>query len=230
MIVMMTKLLTVSAIVLTVAGCASSITDEPKTHVQSDHAQHAKMLSNPDVIPSENGPKQFTTNKQGHTSSGMGTNVYSMIGSSGLNASGFSAHLESRLSGAGIPDVRVFVFDDTVILAAEKREASASKYDAVQRKLLDQTEGLSSKGYSPGTGLGGMNGTDQGSHDNLSMAASQIKTFIGADVKVLTVTGPRAVRAIEQIREGALADNISPARLAASFRTLLELVLAGNGQ
>ncbi|WP_337104246.1 hypothetical protein [Paenibacillus sp. YIM B09110] len=230
MTVMMTKLLTVSVIVLTVAGCANSIADEPKTHVQSDHAQHTKMLSNPDVIPSENGPKQFTTNKQGHTSSGMGTNVYSMIGSSGLNASGFSAHLESRLSGAGIPDVHVFVFDDTVILAAEKREPSASKYDAVQRKLLDQTEGLSSKGYSPGTGLGGMNGTDHGSHDNLSMAASQIKTFIGADVKVLSVTGPRAVRAIEQIREGALADNISPARLAASFRTLLELVLAGGGQ
>ncbi|MDQ0114813.1 hypothetical protein [Paenibacillus harenae] len=224
------KLLAVSAVVLTIAGCSNGMADEPQTQVQSDHAHHAKTIHDSSVIPSENGPKQYTTNKQGHTTSGMGTNVYSMIGSSGLNASGFSAHLESRLSGAGIPDVRVFVFDDTVILAAEKREASASEYDAVQRKVLDQTEGMSSKGYSPDSGLGGMKGTDQGAHDNLSMAASRIKSFIGADVKVLTVTGPKAVQAIEQIREGAMADNISPAKLAASFRTLLELAIAGGRQ
>lgn len=216
--------LTSAALALAFTGCANGTA--PNTQTKSDQQQQAHMLHDPSIIPSEGGQKLHTTNKHGKTTNGMGTSVYSMIGSSGLHASGFSAHLESRLSGIGIPDVRVFVFDDTVVLAAEKHTASASQYDNLQRKLLDHTEGLSGKGYSPEDGLGGNSVTNEGSHDNLAMAASQIKTFMGGDVKVLTVTGTKAVKVIEQIRADAMAKNISPDKVANGIRDLLRLVKA----
>ncbi|OBZ11210.1 hypothetical protein [Bacillus sp. FJAT-26390] len=216
--------LTSAALALALTGCATGTAPKPQT--KAEVKQQAHMLHDPNIIPSEGGPKLHTTNEHGKTTYGMGTSVYSMIGSSGLHANGFSAHLESRLSGIGIPDVRVFVFDDTVVLAAEKHAASASQYDSVQRKLLDQTEGLSGKGYSPENGLGGISGTDKSSHDNLAMAASQIKTFMGGDVKVLTVTGAKAVKLIEQIRTDAMAKNISPDKVANGIRELLRLVKA----
>ncbi len=220
------KLLTLSVAAFALSGCANET--PPASQAKALTQQEAHNLHDPSVIPNEAGPKLHTTNEHGNTTYGMGTSVYSMIGSSGLHANGFSAHLESRLSGIGIPDVRVFVFDDTGVLATEKLTSSGSQYDEVQKKLLDQTEGLSGQGYSPNHGLGGMNGTDKGSHDNLSMAASQIKNFMGGDVKVLTVTGTRAVKAIEKIREDALAENLSPDKLASDIRQLLRLVKAGQ--
>ncbi|MBD2870633.1 hypothetical protein [Paenibacillus arenilitoris] len=223
-------LLVLAAAACALTGCANAPAPAPESRQQTEQqVQQAQALHDPSVIPNAAGPKFRSTNEHGNTTYGMGTSVYSMIGSSGLNANGFSAHLESRLSGAGIPDVRVFVFDDTVVLAAEKREASASQYDDVQRKLLNRNEGLSGNGVSPGGGLGGMKGADAGSHDNLSMAASRIKAFMGGDVKVLTVTGKKAVRTIERIREDALAEEMSPAKIASDIRVLLELVKAGGG-
>ena len=220
------KLLTVAAAALALAGCANANGPSPNPQSEAAQKQQAHMLHDPSIIPSENGPKIHTTNENGKTTYGMGTSVYSMIGSSGLHSNGFSAHLDSRLSGIGIPDVRVFVFDDTVVLATEKLTASSSQYDDVQKKLLNQNEGLSGKGYTPDGGLGGMSGTDKSSHDNLTMAASQIKTFMGGDVKVLTVTGTKAVKTIERIREDALADNLSPDKIASGIRELLTLVKA----
>lgn len=223
----LSKLLTLSvAAFALLSGCANGT--PPASRSNSLTEQEAKMLHDPSVIPSEAGPKLHTTNENGNTTYGMGMSVYSMIGSSGLHSNGFSAHLESRLSGIGIPDVRVFVFDDTVVLATEKLTSSGSQYDDVQRKVLNQSEGLSGKGYSPDDGLGGMSGTDKGSHDNLAVAASQIKNFMGGDVKVLTVTGKNAVKAIEKIRTDALAENISPDKLAGDIRELLRLVKAGQ--
>jgi len=140
----------------------------PKGH----HKAHS--LNDSSLIPSENGQKTYTTNNLGQTTYGLGTSVYSMIGSSGLHANGFSAHLESRLSSAGIADVRVFVFDDSVVLATAKREPSASSYDELQRKLLNQNEGMSTTGTAPREGLGGVKGSG-GQHDNLSNAAAHIK-------------------------------------------------------
>lgn len=188
----------------------------------------ANAMRDSSLIPSENGQKTYTTNNLGQTTYGMGTSVYSMIGSSGLHANGFSAHLESRLSGAGIEDVRVFVFDDTVVLATEKRDASASSSDELQRRLLDPNEGMSGKGVTPGEGLGGVRGTGNTDYDNLSMAATQIKALMGAEVKVLTVEGAEAVQAIDKIRAGALADNMSPDQIARDIGNLLRLVK--NGQ
>lgn len=185
--------------------------------------QHkAHSLSDSSLIPSENGQKNYTTNNLGQTTYGLGTSVYSMIGSSGLHANGFSAHLESRLSSAGFSDVRVFVFDDTVVLATAKREPDASSYDEMQRKVLNQNEGMSSTGTAPGEGLGGVQGAE-GQRDNLSNAASQIKQLMGAEVKVLVAEGEKAVQAIDKIRTDALADNISPDQIAQDIRVLLSL-------
>lgn len=218
-----TTFLSVALAAFTLAGC--SYGTSPNMNAQSAQStqspHHAKALHDPSVIPSETGPKVHTTNKHGKTTNGMGTSVYSMIGSSGLHSNGFSAHLESRLSGLGISDVRVFVFDDTVVLAAAKRETSASQYDELQMKLLNSNEGMSSNGV---TLDGGVKGKDTGKHDNLSMAASQIKSLMGAEVKVLTVTGDRAVKAIEKIRTDALAKDLSPSVIASDIRVLLELV------
>jgi len=182
---------------------------------------HAKALHDPSVIPNEYGPKLQTTNKHGNTTNGMGTTVYSTIGSSGLHSTGFSAHLESRLSGSGISDVRVFVFDDTVILATETRGAAASQYDPVQQRLLGQTDGLSTKNTYE---MKSFAAAESGASDNLMMAASKIKELLGADVKVLTVTGAKAVKAIENIRTEAQAEKMSPDRISDGIEDLLELV------
>ncbi|MCR2807133.1 hypothetical protein [Paenibacillus soyae] len=221
------------------AGCAAGNGEEKQAEgTQEAHHKEtkqekglsAKALRDSSLIPSENGEKTHTTNNKGQTTYGMGSSVYSMIGSSGLHSNGFSAHLESRLSGAGIPDVRVFVFDDTVVLATAKREASAASYDELQRQVLDPTEGLSGKGYAPVEGFGGMSGTDSSKHDNLTMAANQIKTLMGAEVKVLTVEGADAVQAIEKIRADALAENMSPEQIGRDIRILLDLVKQGTKQ
>ncbi|RIX48614.1 hypothetical protein D3P08_24225 [Paenibacillus nanensis] len=220
------------------AGNASEGQNNHENHQAENNANNngnnnnglsANAMRDSSLIPSENGQKTYTTNNLGQTTYGMGTSVYSMIGSSGLHSNGFSAHLESRLSGAGIEDVRVFVFDDTVVLATAKRDASASSSDELQRRLLDPQEGMSARGVTPRLGIGGVTGNSSNTdHDNLTMAASQIKTLMGAEVKVLTVEGAEAVQAIEKIRAGALADNMSPDQIARDIGNLLRLVK--NGQ
>lgn len=208
---------------LLIGGCANTNSvKQQSTH--AEHMLHEAAARDPYVIPSAHGMKTMTTNRHGSTTNGMGTTVYSMIGSSGLHSTGFSAHLESRLSGAGISDVRVFVFDDTVVLATDKRVPNASQYDDVQRKVLSPNEGSSGKGSTPGQGMGGMTGTDTSSHDNLALAADKIQEFMGGKVKVYTVESAKAVQTIEQIRADATADNLSPAKLAGEFQTLLQIV------
>ncbi|WP_308636488.1 hypothetical protein [Paenibacillus silvisoli] len=214
---------------LLLGGCASAKTEMKQQESQAGHALHEAAARNPYVIPAENGAKTMTTNRNGSTTNGMGTTVYSMIGSSGLHSAGFSAHLESRLSGVGISDVRVFVFDDTVVLATAKKGPSASQYDDVQRTLLSSNEGLSGKGAAPGRGLGGMSGTDTSNHDNLALAAGQIQNFMGGKVKVLTVESAEAVRTIEQIRTDATADKLSPAKIAGEIQALLQIVESQGG-
>ncbi|WP_274366170.1 hypothetical protein [Paenibacillus thermotolerans] len=148
------------------------------------------------VIPSYNGPKTETTNETGHTASGMGMNVYSLIGSSGLHEGGISSHIRSRLTGDGIEGVRVFVLDDTVILAQEKTTFSADQYDNLQAKVLSHTAGLSGKGAVNE----GPHGTTQGGADSLTKAKNRVKSmFGGGEVKVLTVTNPQAFDLLDSI-------------------------------
>ncbi|SEO12952.1 hypothetical protein [Paenibacillus sp. OV219] len=221
----MTMMASAAGVLLLLGGCASTNTEVKQQGTHAEHMLHEAAVKNPYVIPSANGVKTMTTNRSGSTTNGMGTTVYSMIGSSGLHSSGFSAHLESRLSGVGISDVRVFVFDDTVVLATDKRVPNASRYDDVQMKLLSPNEGISGNGSTPGHGLGGMAGTDTSSHDNLTLAADKIQDFMGGGkVKVLTVESAKAVQTIEQIRADATADKLSPAKIAGELQTLLQIV------
>ncbi|GMK40828.1 hypothetical protein PCCS19_38840 [Paenibacillus sp. CCS19] len=217
----MTTVIAALGALLLLYGCAST---GDNVGIHTERGVHESAVRNPDIIPSHDGMKTMTTNRNGTTTNGMGTTVYSMIGSSGLHSTGFSAHLESRLSGVGISDVRVFVFDDTVVLATAKKVSSASQYDEVQQKLLSPTEGSSGTGVTPGEGLGGMKGTDTSSHDNLTLASKQIQNFMGGKVKVLTVESAKAVQLIEQIRTDATADKLSPAKIAGEFQTLLQIV------
>ncbi|QNK58970.1 hypothetical protein [Paenibacillus sp. PAMC21692] len=220
------------AAMLLLGGCSAAMDTDDRDQIEAHSAEHehqTKMLRDPSVIPSENGLKQQTTNRQGGTTNGMGTSVYGMIGSSGLHAAGFSAHLESRLSGAGIPDVKVFVFDDTVVLATAKRTPSGARYDSVQMKLLSPIEGMSGQGTAPGEGLGGITGTDKSAHDNLSMAAERITGFMGGgEVRVLTVENEMAVQMIDKIRTEATAEKLSPTAIADDIRALLELAVQGT--
>ncbi|UVI30812.1 hypothetical protein [Paenibacillus spongiae] len=188
---------------------------------QDPYRGHTANLSDASVIPSVNRMKIRTTNVHGHTTSGMGTTVYSMIGSSGLNSGGFSSHLESRLSDAGIDGVTVFVIDDMVVLATEKRETTAMQYDPMQEKVLSGTAGFSGHGKQPGS-KPGTYGTGNTMDDNLDQAEGRMKSFMGGEVRVLKVTSAEAVKTIKQIR--AQADHGgTPKQVAEGVQKLLEL-------
>jgi hypothetical protein len=211
-------------LLMVLTGCQQNTAANQPPQVQAHSAAHPQGIPNPDpsVIPSVDGHKLRTTNEHGGTSYGLGSSVYSLIGSSGLHSGGFSSHLESRLSGEGMDGVKVFVFDDTVILAAETRQATASSYDAMQQKVLSNTGGQSGRGPEPGSPLGtlGSSGTP---NDNLGQAEKRVKEFVGGDVKVLTVTGAEAVKAIERMRTAAGSSTLSPGTLSDDLRKLLNM-------
>ncbi|MFD0717206.1 hypothetical protein [Paenibacillus sp. GCM10027626] len=215
---------------LALTGCAAnSGQSQKKAKVQTvrqsqshdPYRSHTKNLSDAKVIPSIDRMKIRTTNVHGKTTSGMGTTVYSMIGSSGLNSGGFSSHLESRLSNAGIDGVSVFVLDDMVVLATDKREFTATEYDSMQQKVLSGTAGFSGHGRQPGS-KPGTYGTGNTMADNLEQAESRIKTFVGGDVRVLTVVSPEAVKTIKQLRASADHGG-TPKQVAEGVKKLLEL-------
>ncbi|WP_426445555.1 hypothetical protein ACP26L_19435 [Paenibacillus sp. S-38] len=186
-----------------------------KDHTQGTHLQDAG------VVPSVNSHKLRTTNEHGGTSYGLGSSVYSMIGSSGLHSEGFSSHLESRLSGAGVEGVKVFVFDDTVILATD-RQSAGSSMDSLQQKVLSPHGGQSGRGTEPGTsGAVSPSNVPSMPSDNLGQAEQRVREFIGGNVKVLKVTGADAVQTIERMRSKAGSSAASAEELADDLRKLL---------
>jgi hypothetical protein len=195
--------------------------DVNQVKTQSAPVGHDAHLKHPDVIPNQFGPKIRTTNEQGNTTYGLGTSVYSLMGSSGLHSNGFSSHLESRLSGEGIDDIKVFVLDDSVILATEIRHATSAQLDPMQRKVLSPTGGQSATGPEPNNDVG-TPGSGKVADDNLSQAVQRIKEMMGGDVRVLTVTGARAVRTIDRIRTNTTAGGSSQA-LSDDLRSLLKM-------
>src|SRR4051794_6991794 len=86
---------------LALAACQQNTTDRsnaaPQSAAPTNQTTHS--TADPSLIPADNSHKLRTTNEHGGTSYGMGSSVYSMMGSSGLHSEGFSSHLESRLSG-----------------------------------------------------------------------------------------------------------------------------------
>jgi hypothetical protein len=192
-------------------------------------APPARQFSHPQdasVIPSQHGPKQHTTNEFGGTTYGLGSSVYSLIGSSGLHSHGLSSHLESRLGGAGIGGVKVFAVDDMVIVATKKKEITSARYDELQQKVLSNTGGQAGKGREPGRKMstkGEAGGTED---NNLDMAAAWLREHMGGTVQVLTVESPRAVEAIERIRSRADDKPASPLALSNDIRTLLQIAMS----
>ncbi|WP_099157827.1 hypothetical protein [Virgibacillus ndiopensis] len=166
----------------------------------SNHANgNHKDLDNPDIIPSETSEKTRTTNENGTTYSGMGQNIYSSIGSSGIHEGGISSYFESILEGEGITGVKVFVVDDSVVLARNQKQTTSHEYEDMQRNLLSGTEGMSGKGEPQG-----VDDSKGESHDNLDQAKAKINEMFNGNVKILTVTDPKAVELIEGIKENIM--------------------------
>ncbi|WP_188456778.1 hypothetical protein [Virgibacillus oceani] len=179
-------------------------------HTNGNH----ENLNNPDIIPSENSDKTRTTNENGATSSGMGQNIYSSIGSSGIHEGGVSSYFESILEGVGITGVKVFVVDDSVVLARNKQQTTSHEYDDMQRDLLSGTEGMSGKGE-----MKGIKDNGPKTFDNLDQAKSKMNEMFNGNVKILTVTNPKAVDLIEGIKE-----NIMDSSYEAASEELVELL------
>jgi hypothetical protein len=165
------------------------------------------------VIPSIDRAKKKTTD----TVQGLGTNVYSTIGSSGLHDGGISSHLESRLSAAGIPGIKVFVLDDTVILARGKAEVTSTSYDSMQNKVLSNTSGISGKGA-----LSGVNPKPD-TDDNLDKAKALMNKSFNGQVQILTVTNPTALTLIDRIKTNLKNNSPNYRTLSSDINTLVQM-------
>ncbi|MBT2217932.1 hypothetical protein KK120_19190 [Virgibacillus dakarensis] len=189
------------------AANANRLDEENTTNV-SDHSHNNNQegLNNPDVIPSEIGDKTSTTNKDGTTYSGMGNSIYGSIGSSGIHEGGVSSYFESILEGQGITGVKVFVIDDSVVLARNKEETTSHRYDNIQNDLLSGNEGMSGKGEPEGVKDG-----KEESLDNLEQAKKEVNDMFNGNVKILTVTNPGAVDLIESIKDNIMASSYQDA-------------------
>jgi len=188
----------IAALAIALTACASG---QParNDHVQTKNLPgghvDSSQLHNPDEIPSYHGPKTKTTNEYGKTTSGMGTSVYSLIGSSSLHEGGVTSHVQSRLKSKGIENVAAFVLGDTIYLARSETGVSSGQYDAMQQKVLSQTEGLSGKG-EPNQGIVG----DTKDHaDNLAHAKKQVEAMFDGKAHIVTITNSAAPKLIERI-------------------------------
>lgn len=179
------------------AACTEGDNAEESTeHPNMEEVGYShENMNDPDIIPGVSRDKKDTTNNSGSTYSGMGQNLYSTIGTSGVHEGGISSYFESILEGEGITGVKVFVVDDSVILARNKAENTSHEYDTMQRNLLSNTEGMSGKGEPDGAGNGAQ------MDDNLSQAMKKMDEMFNGNVKVLTVTNPESADLIEGIKE-----------------------------
>lgn len=166
------------------------------------------------VIPSVDRAKKSTTKQTG----GMGTNVYSLIGSSSLHDGGISSHLESRLSGEGIPGIKVFVLDDTIILARAQPEVTSTRYDEMQNKVLKGTTGMSGKGNKDGVDMNKLN-TD----DNLDQAKALMNKAFNGQVQILTITNPKAMPLIDGIKANIKTATPNYSKLTSDINTLIKM-------
>ena len=174
--------------------------------------------NNPNVIPSTDRAKKKTTNGINQTTNGMGTNVYSLIGSSNLHDGGISSHLESRLSGEGIPGIKVFVLDDTIILARAQPETTSTRYDEMQNKVLKNTSGLSGKGS-----LDGVDPSKLNQDDNLDRAKEVMGKAFNGQVQILTITNPQALPLIDGIKANIKSDAPNYPSLSSDILTLIKM-------
>ena len=189
-------------------------------HSLSEEAGVPGHLHDGSIIPSWDGAKTQTTNERGQTTSGMGMNVYSRIGSSSLYSGGISSQIQSRLNGAGIEGVRAIVLNDTVVVAQDGQTVSAHQMDNLQWKLLSPTKGWSGKGEI----IDDLSGTDVADNNNnvLQAAKKEISKMFGGDVAVLTVQNPEAYELIGTITS-KLHSNAKNPDIAEHIVKLLEM-------
>lgn len=194
------------AFIIGITMVLSACADEQEEATDTNHGEETDInnvshhpsdpnLNDPSIIPSETGKKTETTNEYGSTYDGMGQDIYGSIGSSGIHEGGVSSFFESILEGAGITGVKVFVVDDSVILARKGEQTTSHQYDHMQSDILSGTEGMSGKGEPEG-----VEGTQEESLDNFDQAKKKMSEMFNGDVKVLTVTDPTATDLIESIK------------------------------
>jgi hypothetical protein len=226
-----------AALFLTACSSQQNMMDETVKAEEGEHDTHSghktsvydksvstRNMNDGLIIPSENGEKRQTTDEHGGTSHGTGTNVYSMIGSSGLNDGGISSHLESRLGGEGINGIKVFVIDDTIILARSTPEVTSNQYDSMQEHVLNGVDGMSRKDLNKKDADSMKNDTaSQDVDDNLEKAKSYMTKVFNGDVQTLSVTNPEAVVLIEKIKNNLKEDSVPYDAVSQDIITLVKM-------
>lgn len=94
------------------------------------------------------------------------------------------------------------MLDDTVILARATAEATSNQYDPIQNQVLSGENGLSGKGEPEGTT------SKKYSDDNLEKAQDYMSKVFNGNVQVLTVTNPKAVDLMEQIKTNLKSSSV----------------------
>lgn len=224
------KITIIMLIIGVITALSACTNDEPRAaenepngaktqNVVDNPPADGRSLDNPLIIPSESGDKTETTNEYGTQYKGMGNNIYSTIGTSGIHEGGVSSYFESILKGEGITGVKVFVVDDSMILARNNPETTSHEYDDMQRDLLSGTEGMEGKGEPKGV-EGSQNKNDD-THDNLKQARDKINDMFDGNVKILTVTNPDATALIDRIKEDIMNNSYQTA--SEDLHQLLEM-------
>ncbi|WNC14625.1 hypothetical protein [Brevibacillus brevis] len=203
----------------TQTGQHGTQTGQQATHTAQTQNQAATGTET--VIPSVDREKKLTTNAQGTTHSGMGTNVYSTIGSSHLHGGGPSTKLEAQLNAAGIHGVQALIVQDAVVLCPSTAGSqSINQMDPMQSHLISHLSGSSYRGSEntsyrqPGT-----TGTsDQNTH--FQQARAHIHRLYGTDTRVLTVSSKAGITAFEQVKK-QLRANKHDAKTAEAINKVL---------
>jgi hypothetical protein len=187
--------------ILLLVACNNQAAPQPPAQTQSINQAGTMGLNEPNVIPSVDRDKKLTTNSNGTTYSGMGTSLYSNIGSSNLHGGGPSTSLEARLNAAGINGIQVLVVNDLIIIApSTAKSQSINQMDPMQSHLLSNYAGSSSRGPATPRGTAGTLGTS-GRDSLLEQARTEIVRLYGTDTQVWSVTSDKGVDALEQVKK-----------------------------
>ncbi|CAM3304702.1 hypothetical protein [Brevibacillus invocatus] len=197
---------------------------QPQTQ-SMNHAAHMGQHADT-VIPSVDRDKRLTTNNYGTTFSGMGTSVYSNIGSSNLHGGGPSTSLEARLQAAGIHGVQTLILNDVILVCpTSANTTSINQMDPMQSHLLSSFSGSSARGGENGSGTAGTAGTagTLGASDRnhtLTQARTQIERIYGSEAKVWTITSSKGIQAFEQVKK-QMRDNKKDENMVGQISNLL---------
>lgn len=206
---------------LLLAACnTNQATPQPQQETQStNHAAHTGQNEDT-VIPSVDRDKQVTTNNYGTTFSGMGTSVYSNIGSSNLHGGGPSTSLEARLQAAGIHGVQTLIVNDVILVCpTSSSTASINQMDPMQSHLLSNFSGSSSRGGEyAGKTAGTLGASDH--QQTLAQARTQIERIYGSEAKVWTITSSKGIHAFEQVKK-QMRDNQKDENMVGQISNLL---------